>query len=159
MYLIFVGLVIPLIGLATFAYRVSLCYFAARDACYKASVSSSFGTITSVPPGAVANAASAWNTDVAAWHYISGSETIVIVRHPVSGAAETIYTTHLPAPPAPPPNLQTDMYFIRLTAACTIDPLIPVGKWQGMVMPGLTSPFPLTLKYQTYLENPFGMTQ
>lgn len=157
MYLIFIGLLVPLIGLATFGYRIAMIYFATRDACYKAAISSTFGTVSSSPPGAVANAASTWNRDVAAWHGISGNETIYIVQHPINGSAETLYTAKLTAAQV---NTQANMYFIRLIAQCNIQPFFPTpGGWQGMAVPGLTTQFPITMKYQTYVENTSGLTQ
>ena len=153
MYVIFFGMLIPLIALATFGYRVSAIYFAVRDTCYKAGKSSTFST---APDDAIDNAATAWANDTAAWNGISGTQQIFIVSQPIAGGAETVYSQKLPSPP----NTQTNMYFIRLIANCQIQPFFPSGGgWMGLNIPGLTATYPLVMNYQYYVENTAGLTQ
>jgi len=152
MYLVFFGLLVPLIGLATFGYRVAMIYFAVRDTCYKAAKSSTF-------TNAGLNAASVWTSDTSAWFGISAGSTeqIFIVTQPIAGGAETVQAVKLAAPP----NTQVNMYFIRLIANCQIAPFFPLNGWtyQGLNIPGLTTSFPVTMKYQYYVENTSGLTQ
>lgn len=150
MYIVFVGLLIPLIGLITLSYRYTMLYFAARDACYQAAKSATFTL-------AQTNAATRWGTDIAAWTGTTGTETLYIVIQPIGGGAETTSTTKLPASPAP--NAQNFVYFIRLVGTCDIQPLFKGASWEGLSIPGLTAVVPVTLKYQTYCENPSGLTQ
>jgi hypothetical protein len=153
MYLIFFGLLLPLIGIATIGYRISLAYFAVRDSCYKAAKSSTFST---APSAATLNAAAAWTTDTAAWHGISGTETIFIVAQPIAGGTESVFSSKLTTAP----NTTTNMYFIRLIANCQIQPFFPTPKgWMGLAVPGLTTAYPLTMKYQYFVENTAGLTQ
>jgi hypothetical protein len=155
MYLIFFGLLLPLIGMATIGYRISLAYFAVKDSCYKAAKSATFST---PPNSAVSNAAAAWAQDTAAWNGITGTYTISIVTQPIAGGTETISTTKLPTTPAP--NTALNMYFIRLVATCQVQPFFPApGGWMGLQVPGLTKAYPMTMKYQYYVENTAGLTQ
>jgi hypothetical protein len=157
MYVIFFGMLLPLIGLTVIGYRVACVYFAVRDSCYKAAKSGTFGSLL-IPNSAVYNANAAWTTDTAAWSGIAtnSTETIYIVTHPINGSAETVQAVKLAAPP----NTTLNMYFIRLTASAQIQPFFYSSSWMGLgAVPGLNAPFPLTITYQYYAENPTGLTQ
>jgi len=148
MYLVFFGLLIPTVGIGTIGYRISLIYFAVRDACYKAAISPTFTQ-------AQTNAATAWTKDTQAWNGVAGTESIAIITRVIATGAETKSTTKLAANSV---NTQTNMYFIRLTGACQIQPFFS-GTFRGMSIPGFTSAYPVNITYQCYVENTAGLTQ
>lgn len=149
LYLIFIGLAIPLIGLTLFGLRAALIYFSVRDTCYHAAKSSTFSN-------AKANAATTWAADSKLWGGVTGVETTYVVVHPLNNGPETIQATPLPPSPAPDPS--TANYFIRVVSTCSIQPFFG-GSWIGMDIPGLTVPYNMQISYQYYAENPSGLTQ
>ena len=148
LWMLFFGIAIPMILLAGFAYRGLLFYFAVRDSCYKAAKAPSFSAAQNT-------ATTTFNTEVAAWHGISGTEAVDVgVKALTSGTL-----TYLPGPLAPGSvNTSANIYFIREIGTGSIQPLISTGPFLGMNVPGLSGPFPLTVKYETYVENPQGLT-
>src|SRR5271155_4426034 len=81
--LLFIGIAFPMIILASIAYRSFLVFFATRDCCMKAAKQSTF-------TNAQATATAVFNTDMAAWNGISGTEQTNIVTKPLGGGANTI---------------------------------------------------------------------
>ncbi len=151
MYLIFIGLFIPMMALAMIGYRVSMVYFAVRDACYQAAKSPTFTL-------AQTNAAATWAKDKAAFTGIDATSTeiIYIITQPIIGGPENKTSSKLPLTPAPDPSVNA--YFIRLIAQTSVEPFFS-GRWEGMKVPGLTAPIPVTMVYQCYVENTAGLTQ
>lgn len=149
LYLIFIGLLIPFIGLVTFGVRGALIYFSVRDTCYHAAKASTF-------TNAKAIAATTWANDLKLWGGSTGTQTTYVVVHQLSGTDPPPSVSPLPASPAPDPTKAN--YFIRVVANCSIQPLFG-GSWQGMQVPGLTVPYNLQMNYEYYAENPSGLTQ
>jgi hypothetical protein len=151
LYLIFVGLLVPMMGLGMIGYRISMIYFAVRDACYQAAKSPTFSL-------AQTNAATAWTKDKAAWTGIdpTSTEIIYIITQPLPTGTEKKTASKLPV--SPPPDPAANAYFIRLIAQTSVEPFF-YGKWEGLKVPGLTAPVPLQMTYQCYVENTAGLTQ
>jgi hypothetical protein len=147
LWMLFIGIAIPMILIASCGYRALLFYFAVRDSCYKAAKAPSFSQ-------AQTSATTTFNTEVAAWNGISGTESIFIVTKPLNGNPPTISNTKLPANTV---NTNLNIYFIREIGNGSIQPLVSGGTYMGMTIPGLTGPFPLQIKYDTYVENPSGL--
>jgi hypothetical protein len=147
LWMLLFGIALPMILLASIGYRGLLFYFAVRDSCYKAAKAASFSSAQTID-------ATAFNTEVAAWHGIGGTETIFIVTKPLNGNAPSVSSTFLPAGSV---NTNTNIYFIREIGNGTIQPLVSAGSLLGLNIPGLSGPFPLQIKYDTYVENPSGL--
>jgi hypothetical protein len=147
LWMLFIGIAIPMILIASCAYRGLLFYFAVRDSCYKAAKAPSFSQ-------AQASATTTFNIEVAGWHGISGTETIFIMTKPLNGNPPTISSTKLPANTV---NTNLNIYFIREIGNGSIQPLLSTGAFMGLNIPGLSGPFPIQIKYDTYVENPSGL--
>jgi hypothetical protein len=155
LYLLFVGIFIPLLALAVFSYRISLVFFAVRDAACQAAKSQTF-------TAAQAAASSSWAHDISGWNGISGTENLVIVIHSIadggnsgtSDGAETISSTALPQNSV---NTATKVYFYRTICTCTMQPWFG-GKWIGLKIPGLTAPYTSTMNYQEVVESTAGLS-
>jgi hypothetical protein len=151
MMLIFLGFAFPLIGMCVFSYRVSLLYFAIRDAAYAAAKASTF-TI------AQAAANTAWTRDVAAWNGITSSGnptlTIIITANP-SGTTTTSSSVLGAVDPS------RNIYFIQTTGTASLAPLLGSG-WKLLFMntsiPGLNAAYTTKMSQQVYIENPTGLT-
>lgn len=148
MYLIFIGLLIPMIGLVTFGYRAALINFSVKDACYKASKSSTF-------TNAKANMNAAWTADSKLWSGVSGTPTLMSVKHPLNGGPETTSVSPLAKGTVDKTN---NIYFYRLNATCVIQPIFG-GSWLGMKVVGLNVPYTCNMTYQNYCESPDGLTE
>ncbi len=156
LYLLFIGLCIPLIAGAVFSYRVSMAYFAARDAATQASRSATF-------TAAQTAATTAWNKDTAAWNGISAvSENLYIVTHTIQDAGsngqsdgtESVTSTKLAQGTV---NVAANVYFYRTVCVVTIQPWFG-GSWFGMAIPCVTAPYNLSLHYEEVVENTAGLT-
>jgi len=147
MWLVFMGLLIPFIGLMTFGYRVSLAYFGVRDAALQAAKTTSY-------TNASAKALAVWGADNNAWTGVTGTQlTTYAVIHPLSGAAETAQ-----ASPLTTVDTNLNLYFVRVTAISSVKPVVTNGyNWWGVSVPGFNAPISLSNTYQVYFENPQGL--
>ena len=148
MFLLFIGLAIPMMCYASSLYRTVFFYFAVRDACNRAAKASTFTL-------AQTTASTIFASDVLAWHHVSGTQSIKIMIKPIPSGAPTFSSTAL-APGTV--NTNSNMYFIRETAAGSISPLFGPGQWLGLNIPGFTGPMPLNIIVDAYVENPNGLT-
>ncbi len=156
LYLLFIGLVIPMVAMAVFSYRVSLAFFAARNAASQAARSPTF-------TAAQTAATTAWNTDTAAWNGITPvTENLYIVTHQIADAgaggttdgSESVSSTKLAQGTV---NVAQNVYFYRTVCVATIAPWFS-GKWFGLKIPILTAPYSLTMNYEEVVENTAGLT-
>jgi hypothetical protein len=156
LYLLFIGLVIPLLALAAFSYRISLAYFAVRNAASQAARSPTFTAAT-------AAATSAWNTDTAAWNGISPvTENLYIVTHQIADAGsggstdgtESVSSTKLAQGTV---NVAQNVYFYRTVCTVTIAPWFG-GNILGMSLPVVNAPYTMTMNYEEVVENTAGLT-
>jgi hypothetical protein len=157
LYLLFIGLIVPMVAMAVFSYRVSLAYFAARNAASQAARAATFTAAT-------AAATTAWTTDTGAWNGISPvTENLYIVTHQIIDAGssgsgtdgtETVSSTKLTQGTV---NVAQNVYFYRTVCVVTIAPWFS-GKWFGLKIPMITAPYNLMLNYQEVVENTAGLT-
>jgi hypothetical protein len=148
MFLLFIGLAIPMMCYASSVYRMLFFYFAVRDSCNRAAKASTFTLAKST-------AATIFTTDTTAWHDVSGTQSIKIVIKPIPTGTATFSTTALAAGTV---NTGSNMYFIRETAIGSVNPLFGPGQWLGLSIPGFTGPLPLNIVVDAYVENPNGLT-
>jgi hypothetical protein len=148
MFLLFIGLLIPMMCYASSVYRMVFFYFAVRDSCNRAAKASTF-----TAAGTTAN--TVFTTDVAGWNDISGTQSIKILIKPIPSGPATFATSPLAQGTV---NVTNNMYFIRETAVGSIHPLFGPGSWLGISIPGFTGPLPLNIVVDAYVENPSGLT-
>jgi hypothetical protein len=151
MIFLFVGVVIPMIILCSITYRASLLFFACRDACIRAAKAPTYTE-------AQTRAANAFTRSISAFSEITGTQQIRILVKPVNGSAASVVNGPISQASL---NKNDNLYFIRLTAVGTVSPLIAMkGGYFGMMnVPGLTSQFNITFRYDTLVENPDGLTE
>jgi hypothetical protein len=149
LYLLFVGIALPMLVLATMFTRTFLLYQATIDSCKRSARAASF-TEASI------KASSVFATSSAAWSGLSGTPTFSVLVKPLNGGATQVKTSPLPAGSI---KISENVYLARVVVQGQVEPLFPVGNsWQGMSIPGLTSAYPLDLNYVSYFENPSGLT-
>lgn len=149
LYLLFIGIALPMLVMASMFTRSFLLYQATIDSCRKAARSPSFSE-------ARTNATSEFNTNAAAWNGISGTPTFSVMVKPLSGAVTQVHTNPLPNGSV---QISQNVYLARVVVEGQVEPLVRIGHhWQGMSIPGLTKPYPLTVAYVSYFENPSGLT-
>ncbi len=143
------GLALPMMGIASFGYRALCFYFAVRDSCYWAAKSSTF-------TNAIAAAQTRFNTEVAAFNGISGTETLNVCVKPYNppGPDQHYWS---PAQLNGQINTGVNLYFLEEQGTGTIQPLFPTGAFLGLNIPGLSGPYTMLIKFDVYAENPNGL--
>jgi hypothetical protein len=149
LWLFFIGLAIPLMCIACVLYRSLFFYFAVRDSCYMGAKAPTFSLAQST----------AWTTfakEVAAWNGItySANPQILVEIKPLAGGLPQIVSGPILQSQL---NTTTNLYFIREIATGSINPIFMGGSYLGMNIPGLSSPYPLTMTVDVYVENPTGL--
>ncbi|MDR3615466.1 MAG: hypothetical protein P4L53_18045 [Candidatus Obscuribacterales bacterium] len=148
MFLLFIGLLIPMMCYASCVYRMVFFYFAVRDSCNKAAKASTFTV-------AGTTATTVFAADMAGWKDISGTESIKILIKPIPSGSPTFSASALTPGTV---NVTNNMYFIRETAVGSIHPVFGPGSWLGLSIPGFTGPLLLNIVVDAYVENPSGLT-
>ncbi len=149
LYLLFIGIGLPLIILASMFTRSFFLYHAAIDSCMKAARARSFTQ-------AQTTVNTVFNNDAATWNGISGTPTFSILVKPIGPGSTQVKTAPLAAGSV---QVSQNVYLARVVVAGQVEPLLHIGGgWQGMSIPGLTQPYPLTVAYVSYFENPSGLT-
>jgi hypothetical protein len=150
MWILFIGLLFPLVILASMGYRTSILYFAADSAARKAAKAPTY-------TDAVSRVSTALTTNLATFTGISAaSPTISVLSKPITGGASKITKGKLA-----PGSVDTskNLYFVITTVDADLDPLVKFNSlWMGNSIPGLTGPFHLQLSLESYCENPNGLT-
>jgi hypothetical protein len=150
MIFLFVGVAIPLIVLSSITYRGLFLYFATRDSCIRAAKAPTYSE-------AQTRASASFTRSVAGFTEISGTQTLRIVIKPLAGGPSTVRTGPLALGSV---NTSNNVYFIRELVNGTVAPLLGMnGKYFGLNIPGLTSSFNLSLRYDALVENPDGLTE
>ncbi|MBA3859876.1 MAG: hypothetical protein C0507_23450 [Cyanobacteria bacterium PR.3.49] len=150
MIFLFVGVAIPMLILCSITYRATLLFFAVRDSCIRAAKAPTYTE-------AQTRANNSFTRSIAAFSEITGTQQIRILVKPVNGSAASVVN----GPIAQAALNKTDnLYFIREVATGTVSPLIAMkGGYFGMSIPGLTTAFNVTFRYDALVENPDGLTE
>jgi hypothetical protein len=151
LWILFVGLLFPLLIYSSIGYRGSILYFAADSASKRAAKAPTYTDATS-------DASTTLSTTLASFTGITTSTpTISVMAQPIAGGAPTIYPGKLPVGTV---NTSQYIYFVMSHVDADLSPLVQFnGGWMGMNIPGLTGPFHLTFNTQAYAENPTGLSQ
>lgn len=149
--LLIVGIMLPMIILASISYRASFLWFATRDACIRAAKAPTY------TQGA-ANANTRFAADIGAFSEISGTLTLRVLRKRVdNNSAPTVLTGPINSNQL---NTNNSIYFIRTVCNGTVAPLVKqAGNYFGLIIPGLTTDMDVRFFYEAYVENPNGLTQ
>lgn len=152
LWILFVGLLFPLLIYSSIGYRGSILYFAADSASKKAAKSATY-TDASTRAGAVLSTILGPFSGIA----VSAPPTISVMAKPIAGGAPTIYPGKVAAGAI---DTTKYLYFVMSKVDADLSPLVQFGGgWMGMNIPGLTGPFHLTINTQAYAENPTGLSQ
>jgi hypothetical protein len=152
LFILFVGLLFPLVIYSSIGYRGSILYFAADSAAKKAAKSATY-TDASTRAGAVLSTCLGPFNGIA----VTAPPAISVMAKPIAGGAPTIYTSKLASGSI---DTTKNLYFIMSKVDADLSPLVQFGGgWMGMNIPGLTGPFHLTINTQAYSENPTGLSQ
>lgn len=149
MIFLFVGVAIPLIILASVTYRATLLYFACRDSCIRAAKAPTWSE-------GVTRGTNAFNKTVSSFTEISGTPQIRILIKPINGSASSTVLGPLARNSIDTTN---NLYFITESVNGTVSPLIAMGSYFGLEIPGLTAPFGLRLRFEALVENTDGLTE
>ena len=149
MIFLFVGVAIPLIILASVTYRATLLYFAVRDSCIRAAKAPTWSE-------GVLRGTNAFNKTVSTFTEISGTPQIRILIKPINGSPSSTVSGPLARSSIDPSN---NLYFITESVNGTVSPLIAMGSYFGLQIPGLTAPFGLRLRFEALVENTDGLTE
>jgi len=148
LYLLFIGIGLPMLVMASMFTRSFLLYQATIDSCKKAARAASFTE-------AKTKATDVFNQNAAAWSGVSGTPTFSVLVKPIGPGSTEVKTAPLPNGSI---QVSQKVYLARVVVAGQVEPLIRIGNtWQGMSIPGLTQPYPLEVNYVSYFENPSGL--
>jgi hypothetical protein len=153
LWLLVLGLLLPILCLATMSFRAIFFYMAVRDCCYQAAKEESFSDANS-------KAAAVFTKDIDAWNglKITANPNVVVVIRDTAGSTTKEVAGPLKAPDAPV-DTKANVYMLKVYCDGDIQPLIPTGNYSGFFcnIPGLTGPYPMQMSYQVYTENPNGL--
>lgn len=148
LYLLFIGIGLPMLVMASMFTRSFLLYQATIDSCKKAARAATFTE-------AKTKALAAFNQNASAWSGVSGTPTFSVIVKPLTSGTPQIKTAPLPNGSI---QISQNVYLARVVVQGQVEPLIRIGNtWQGMSIPGLTKPYPLEVAYVSYFENPSGL--
>ena len=149
MYFLFIGVGIPLVILASMFLRVFLLYQVAQNTCVAAARERTF-------TDAKNKAQTQFDRAIASWPGITGTHRFEILIRNLAQGRTTVSTTPLPAGSI---RAAENAYIARVVVNGQLEPLIRFpGSWQGIPIPGLTSPYNMTASHISYFENSNGLT-
>jgi hypothetical protein len=151
LFTVLVLLLVPLVGLATMAYRNALFSWAVKNACTEACKAHSFGAAKSAANSSLDRACGSF-TGLS----LQKCSTSIISQS-MDGAVETISETPLPVDAI---KEKENLYFIRVKANARLEPIVHVGA--GLLsltpIPGLTAAYPIETTCQLFFEHPKGLS-
>jgi Flp pilus assembly protein TadG len=151
LWLLFLGLMFPLMDLASITMRYTFLLAAARDGAFAGSREQTF-TLADAALKAKINQTAASFTGIT----VNNITTNVVTTN-ISSKAVTRQPTKLAAPANPTTNL----YQIEAQVQGTIEPFINMGGITSIVpnVPGVTAPVTTSVTCREYFENPQGLNQ
>jgi hypothetical protein len=151
LFTVIVLVLVPLVGLATMAYRNALFCWAVKNACTEACKAHSF---------AAAKSAATSSLDRACGSFTGLSLekcSTSIVTQSLDGAIETTSESALPVDGI---KEKENLYFIRVKANARLEPIVHIGG--GLLsltpIPGLTASYPVETTCQLFFEHPKGLS-
>lgn len=162
LWIIFIGIGLPLFALATITIRFALFYEAAREAVQAASCCQTYFTDPSAPATSLSAVHTATNVANNVVNTFSGltinSVQLYIVTTPVSsnGTLSPIITGPN-TPLSSPANPDQNMYQIQVVLSGQVQPLVTMPFLAANSVPGLTGPFQTSVTAERVFENPDGL--
>ncbi len=150
-YLLFFGIAIPLMILASVFIRVFLLYSTAQNSCTAAARSITF-------TDARTRAATEFNRNIQSWPGLTGTHVFTIQIRNLASGTTTVATAPLPRGSI---RATENVYLARVVVTGQVEPLLRMeGIWpfNQYPIPGITAPYPLTTAYVSYFESPNGLT-
>lgn len=157
LWILFVVILIPISNLSAICLRRYFVYQACHNAALVGAKARSFQT--DFPPDISAkNSANATATAIIAGYNgitLNSVRTEMVITT-LAGNVETLRT----APLTTPPDTTNNLYSIRVTLDCNVDPVIAfnLGSFLSGI-PGLTGPVNVTVNDQNICENVAGLTR
>jgi hypothetical protein len=151
LFFVFIVIGVPLLGLATLAYRNALFAFALKNACAQASKAPSFTAAQELAAAKLADGCGGF-TGIK----ITSCDATIISQRMNSGE-EIESTKPLSAANIDP---QRNLYFLQVKAKGLIAPVILMNEkplW-SVPVPGLTVPYPLDAACRLFVERPRGLS-
>lgn len=152
LWLLFLGLTLPLMDLASITMRYTFLLAAARDGAFAASREQTY-TLADAAAKARINATATTFTGIT----VTGITTNVVATNLASKAVILRQPNKL----ASPANPNTNLYQIESVVNGTIQPFINMGGSAAVLpnIPGVTAPVQTTVACREYFENPQGLNQ
>lgn len=164
-WIVFVGIGLPLIILASLALRFGLFWEAAKQAAQASCQAQTFQTNPAFPVGALSAVQSAYTTAYSSIGAVGGCSItqvdVYIGSTPMNSLTTTWLNAGAPNQPISPSQIDTDqnVYSIKVVLVGQVKPLITVNiPWFGNI-PGLTQALPASVSEERVFENPSGLAQ
>jgi len=151
LFFVFIVVALPLLGLATLAYRDALFAFAVKNAASEAAKAPSFHAAQAVAAAKVSQGCGPFTGITVRTCQVS------IISKNLTTAVETEYTTALNPATI---DSHSNLYFVKVTANGLITPMVMgVGtSFWSFPIPGFTAPYPLNASSQVFFERPKGLS-
>lgn len=152
LWLLFLGLTLPLMDLASITMRYTFLLAAARDGAFAASRESTYTLADAAAKAKIAATASS---------FTGITVTSVITNVVTTNIATKTVTARTPSKLGAPANPNTNLYQIESVVSGTIQPFINMGGSAAVLpnVPGVTAPVQTTCACREYFENPQGLNQ
>jgi hypothetical protein len=157
MWVLFLGLAIPLADLATIGLRSTFVVAAAHDAAHAAARCKSFQTdVDTSHPSAQTTAQSVASNVLTSFKFSSNyTVTTQIVVTNISTGKVTRQTTPLLAPA----DTNSAVYDIEVVVSAQVDPLVTYSSSMFGKVPGLSAPMTMSCGSREFAEFPQGLNQ
>lgn len=158
--ILFLVLLLPLIDLATIAFRTSFIHSACHNAVHSAARARTFlqngdkGELSAVNI-AKRDALATKENGLAGVNFTDRDITVVIVGNPTKVGKPPLRTDS----PLKAVETKDYIYQIEVQVSGTVEPLITLTPTLFGNVPGLTIPFPITATYRQFSEHPAGLAK
>jgi hypothetical protein len=150
LFLAFIAVGLPLLGLATLSYRGAVFDTLVKSACSSASRAHSFHDAQAQASSLIQSGSESFNGIT-----VENLNISIVTRNLESGSEIESF-----APLAPGSiNSQSNLYFIKVSAKGSIRPIMQMhdGLLCSASVPGLTEPYKLAASCQLFAERPKGL--
>jgi hypothetical protein len=151
LFFVFIVVALPLLGLATLAYRDALFSFAVKNAASEAAKAPSFHAAQAVAAAKVSQGCGAF-TGIA----VSNCQVSIVCKS-LTTAVETEHTA-----PLNPASIDShaNLYFVKVCANGLISPMVGGNgtSYWSFPIPGFTVPYPLKASCEVFFERPKGLS-
>lgn len=156
LWLLFVGMIFPFIGLATLTLRSTFLNTIAKDAAHAAAKAQTFSTSSATKPSAQQIVTDCITQEAAkfAGINVTGHDLHILITNIATGT-----TVSQPTKLAAPPDAENNLYSAEVVVKGTVDPLIRVTIPLVSGVPGLDKPLVLECRGCETFENPQGLNK